>query len=253
MNIAVIPARGGSKRIPRKNVRPFLGKPMLAWPIGVLQASGLFERIIVSTDDAEIAQTARDYGAETPFVRPAELADDHTGTSPVVVHAIRWLEEHQGIRPDLVCCVYATTPLLSLDFLRQGHEALMAHPKRDFAFSVTSFPFPVQRGIRITPEGGTEPLYPEFIPYRSQDLEPAYHDAGQFYWGRRQAWLDRKPIFRHYSLPIILPRHLVQDIDDAEDWRRAELLAQVLQAELHSTAATDATTCNAIAACYTKP
>ncbi|MBF0256455.1 MAG: pseudaminic acid cytidylyltransferase, partial [Gammaproteobacteria bacterium] len=150
-NIAIIPARGGSKRIPRKNIKDFLGRPMLSYPIGVARESGLFERIIVSTDDAEIAQIAREQGAETPFTRPPELANDHAGTGPVVQHAIRWLQE-QGEPPELVCCIYATTPLLASNYLLQGWQALQEHPDKAFAFSITSFPYPFQRGLKLTAE-----------------------------------------------------------------------------------------------------
>ncbi len=230
MNIAIIPARGGSKRIPRKNIRPFLGRPMISYPITALKECDLCDRIIVSTDDEEIAQVARDYGAETPFKRPAELADDHSGTGVVMAHAIRWLLE-QGEHPELICCTYATTPLMQANYLYQAAQALLDRPDKDFALSITSFPYPFQRGLRITPEGGIAPLFPEHIPSRSQDLEPAYHDAGQFYWGRTSAWLDGTSVFSEAALPIILPRHLVQDIDDEEDWRTAELIYQSLHHE----------------------
>jgi N-acylneuraminate cytidylyltransferase len=226
-SIAIIPARGGSKRIPRKNIKDFLGRPMISYPIGVARESGLFERIIVSTDDAEIAAIAQAYGAEVPFTRPAELANDQAGTSPVVQHAIRWLRQ-EGQRPELVCCLYATTPLLASDYLRQGWQALQERSDKAFAFSITSFPYPFQRGLRLTPEGGVAPFFPEFIPCRSQDLEPAYHDAGQFYWGRAQAWLDGIGVFSNQAVPVILPRYRVQDIDDEEDWQRAELLYQAI-------------------------
>jgi N-acylneuraminate cytidylyltransferase len=222
MNVAVIPARGGSKRIPRKNIRLFAGKPVIAYSIEAAAACGLFDRIVVSTDDEEIASVARASGAEVPFMRPAELSDDFTGTTEVIGHAVKWLSEH-GPRVTYACCIYATAPFVQPDLLRRGYEELVA-AKKSFAFSVTSFPFPVQRAIRITKAGGVEPLYPEFIESRSQDLEPAYHDAGQFYWGRAEAFLSSAPIFSHASVPIVVPRYLVQDIDTLEDWRRAELM-----------------------------
>jgi N-acylneuraminate cytidylyltransferase len=226
MRLAVIPARGGSKRIPRKNIRPFHGRPMLAWPIAAASASGLFDRIVVSTDDPEIAEAARACGAETPFLRPAELADDHGGVAPVVRHAIEELGSSSAV--DLACLIYPTAPTLRPEFLREGFEALTARPDKAYALSVTSFPAPIQRGLRITPEGALAALHPEHRQTRSQDLEPAYHDAAQFCWGRTEAWLGGAPIFSEASLPVVLPRWLVQDVDTPEDWRRAELMFAAL-------------------------
>ena len=228
--IAIIPARGGSKRIPRKNIRPFLGRPMIGYPIAVLQETGLFDRIVVSTDDREIARVAKNFGVEAPFLRPPELSDDYTGTGPVVAHAIEWLIAG-GDNPDYVCCVYATSPLLQADYVRLGWEKLHGSDKQ-FAFSVTSFPFPVLRALRLTEQGGVAPLFPEYIPCRSQDLEPSYHDAGQFYWGRPQAFLDAIPMFSDAAIPVILPRHLVQDIDEEEDWMQAEQMYRAIHPEV---------------------
>ena len=223
MNIVVIPARGGSKRIPRKNIRRFHGQPMLAYPIQTAQRSGCCQRVIVSTDDPEIATIAREYGAETPFMRPAELSDDYTGTGAIMRHALQWLDAHDH-SPDYVCCLYATTPLLRAATLRRGLLALQAAPDKAYAFTVTAFDFPIQRGLRIHAEGHVEPLWPEHIPKRSQDLEPCYHDAGQFYWARPQAYRDKLPMFSRHALPIILPRHEVVDIDTEDDWLIAERL-----------------------------
>jgi pseudaminic acid cytidylyltransferase len=227
MSIAIIPARGGSKRIPRKNIKPFLGKPMIAYPIEVAKMSGLFERIIVSTDDREIAEVATRFGAEAPFVRPAALADDYTGTDDVIKHAVEWLGSH-GACPEYVCCVYPTSPFLQRSHLAEGYEALAASDK-PFAFSVTSFPYPIQRALRIRSDGALEAMQPEYTTFRSQDLEPAFHDAGQFYWGRARAFLEGVCSHSASSIPVILPRHLVQDIDTPEDWRRAELMYRALQ------------------------
>lgn len=222
MNVAVIPARGGSKRIPRKNIKPFCGKPMIAWSVEAALQSGCCERVLVSTDDAEIAAVARQYGAEVPFIRPAELSDDHTGTIPVIAHAAAWLTE-QGAAPQQVCCIYATAPFIAPQDIRRGLELLQANGC-DYAFSVTSYPFPIQRAIRITQAGRIEMFDPEQFAVRSQDLEEAYHDAGQFYWGRSDAWLEGKAIFSPDAVPVVLPRHQVQDIDTPEDWLRAELM-----------------------------
>lgn len=232
MKVAIIPARGGSKRIPRKNVRPFAGKPIIAHSIGAALDSGCFDRVIVSTDDAEIAAVAREWGAETPFVRPPELADDHTGTNAVVKHAINWLAE-QGTPADYACCIYATAPFVQARYLQEGLARLL-ESRRAYAFSVTSFPFPIQRAIRINAEGAVEAIWPENIFRRSQDLEEAFHDAGQFYWGTTDAYLTDEVVFSPASIPIVLPRHLVQDIDTFEDWRRAELMFRVIQEEAGS-------------------
>lgn len=225
--IALIPARGGSKRIPRKNIKGFCGKPMIAWSIEAALESGCFNRIIVSTDDVEIADVAKHYGAEVPFMRPADLSDDHTGTIPVIRHAIEWCIE-QGQKPEQVCCIYATAPFVRAGDIQQGLE-ILGNTGSDYAFSVTSYPFPIQRAIRITPQGRVAMFNPEQFNTRSQDLEVAFHDAGQFYWGRADAWLSGKMIFSPDSAPVLLPRHRVQDIDTEEDWIRAELMYQSLQ------------------------
>lgn len=222
MNVAIIPARGGSKRIPRKNVKPFAGKPIIAYSIEAAQESGLFERIIVSTDDPEIADVARRYGAEVPFMRPASLSDDYTGTIPVIRYAIEWLLA-QGQKLELVCCIYATAPFIDHEDIRRGLNILTTTGSA-YAFAVTSYPFPIQRAIRITPQGRVAMFNQEQFNTRSQDLEEAFHDAGQFYWGKVGAWLIEKAIFTADSAPVLLPRYQVQDIDTMEDWQRAELM-----------------------------
>ncbi|UMZ13690.1 pseudaminic acid cytidylyltransferase [Pseudomonas sp. MPFS] len=227
--VAIIPARGGSKRIPRKNLKPFDGVPMIVRSIDIARASGLFQHVVVSTDDPEIAELAVAHGAEVPFVRPESLADDFTGTAAVIVHALQALRE-QGRVFEYACCIYATAPLLQQRYLRQGLEALVAHPERGFAFSVCGFGFPVQRALTLDADGAVQALYPEFRQVRSQDLPAAYQDAAQFYWGRTHAWLEGQILFSPRSLPVILPRHLVQDIDTEEDWRRAEYLYAALKA-----------------------
>ena len=220
MRIAVIPARGGSKRIPRKNIREFAGKPMIGWSIEAALKSECFDHVIVSTDDAEIGEVAKAYGAQIPFMRPASLSDDHTGTSPVIAHAIEWCRD-QGMEPDFVCCIYATAPFITSEDLIRGLN-IIRESGTDFAFAVTSYAFPIQRAIRLTLEGRIEMFQPEYFESRSQDLEEAFHDAGQFYWGTSTAWSSGKPIFSSNSAPVILPRHQVQDIDTEEDWYRAE-------------------------------
>jgi len=226
MRLAVIPARGGSKRIPRKNIKPFCGKPMIAWSIEAALQTGCFDSVIVSTDDAEIADIARQWGAGVPFVRPASLSDDFTGIIPVVRHAIEWFEQH-GHMPDQVCCIYATAPFLEVADIRQGLEMLIENDC-GYAFSVTSYPFPIQRAIRITDQARVEMFHPEQFNTRSQDLDEAWHDAGQFYWGRTQAWIEERVIFTPASVPVLLPRYRVQDIDTPEDWLRAEWMFKAM-------------------------
>lgn len=224
VNLCIIPARGGSKRVPRKNIKAFCGKPMIAWSIEAARESGCFDHIAVSTDDDEIAAVARQWGAAVPFMRPSELADDHAATNAVVVHAIRWFEENLVV-PDHVCCLYATAPFVRAIDLRRGLELLIAE-NADFAFTITSFAAPIQRAFRITQTGRIEMFWPEFFYTRSQDMEAAFHDAGQFYWGRTEAWKNMQPIFGSCSVPLILPRWQAQDIDTEEDWEYASLMFQ---------------------------
>ncbi len=221
MTIAVIPARGGSKRIPRKNIRLFAGRPMIAHAISAARQSGLFEHVVVSTDDPEIAEIARDEGAETPFVRPADLADDHTPTVPVIAHAIRACVGH-GWRADRVCCIYAGVPFIALADLT-GALALLEHSGADYCFPVTEYSSPIQRALVRNDEGRMMPFFPEFELVRTQDLQRAYHDAGQFYWGRKDAWLNNARI--HSSgVGYPIPQWRVVDIDTEDDWARAQAL-----------------------------
>ena len=229
MRLAVIPARGGSKRIPRKNIRPFRGEPMITWSIRAAKASACFDRIIVSTDDEEIASVARDNGAEVPFMRPPELSDDHASTQAVIRHAIAWASENGDQAPNEVCCHYATAPFVRATDLQTG-LAMLRRNRSGYVFPVTTYPFPIQRAVRITASKRIEMFNPEHFSSRSQDLEVAYHDAGQFYWGYAEAWLAAKPIFSEDAMPIILPRQYVQDIDTPEDWIVAELMHQALSA-----------------------
>lgn len=217
--LAIIPARGGSKRIPRKNVRLFAGRPMIAHAIDVARASGVFSRIVVSTDDSEIAAAAREAGADVPFMRPAELANDHAGTVPVIAHALDALAW-----PDAqpACCIYPSVPLLDpqdiVQALRLLEEGGCGH-----TFPVLAFESPVQRALRRDGRGVTQPLYPEYTLTRTQDLEPTYHDAGQFYWGWPAAW--RAGTSPHAGgRTIIMPSWRAVDIDTPDDWLRAEAL-----------------------------
>jgi len=228
MNIAIIPARGGSKRIPKKNIKDFLGKPIIAYSIETALSSQCFDKVIVSTDNEDIAKVARKYGAEVPFIRPVELSDDYTGTNDVVKHALSWLLE-QGFEVKYVCCIYATVPFLKSKFLKEGLKKLQSSGK-SFAFSLTSFASPIQRAIKIQ-DDEISMFYPEHVLTRSQDLDEAYHDAGQFYWGKPQAFLDEVGMFSEDSISVVLPRYLVQDIDTLEDWERAELMYKIIKME----------------------
>ena len=224
--IAIIPARGGSKRIPKKNIKLFHGKPLIAYSIEVALKSKLFDKIIVSTDNEEIAKVATKYGADIPFIRPKELSDDFTGTGAVIDHAIEYLKQN-GQEFDFVCTIYATAPLLDEKYLIEGFEKLKNSTARN-AFSCTSMPFPIQRTFKISQNERCEMFWPENFTKRSQDLEEAYQDAGQFYWTNLNI-NSNEIIFGKDSIPIILPRFLVQDIDTVEDWIRAEIMYEVIQ------------------------
>lgn len=227
MRVAIIPARGGSKRIPRKNIKPFCGKPMIGWSIETAKGSGLFDHIIVSTDDAEIADVARGFGAEVPFMRPAELADDHAVTRVVMIHAIREVAALYGL-PDHVCCIYPTAPLMRADDLVKAFD-LLESSGREFTFSVTPYPSPIQRALKMTLSGGVTMFDDRYRKTRSQDLEEAFHDAGQFYWGRSSAFLDDLPTYSDHSIPYLIPSYRVRDIDTLDDWQMAELQFETLK------------------------
>lgn len=222
MKIAIIPARGGSKRIPRKNIKEFCGKPMIAWSIEAALRSGIFEHVIVSTDDREIAQIAKEHGAEVPFLRPPELANDFVGTVPVVKHALDWFVNN-GMQPTFGCCIYATAPFVDKVDIQLGLERIQK-TLSDYCFSVTKYPYPIQRSLKLDESCNVSMFSPEMFHVRSQDLEESWHDAGQFYWGTLDAWSTEKPIFNSKSCAVLLPRERVQDIDTPEDWTMAELL-----------------------------
>ena len=225
MNLAIIPARGGSKRIPKKNIKSFFGKPIIAWSIEAAKEAHLFDRIIVSTDDRDIAKVALECGAEVPFLRPKDLSDDFTPTIPVVAHAINEIKSEVGnIRS--VCCLYATAPFIKPSLIIEGHQLLQMHPN-GYVFTATDYPFPIQRAIQFDDNGELKMIQPDNFNVRSQDLSLAFHDAGQFYWADSSTWLAQKPFFNKHSTPLLLPRRIVQDIDTEEDWEMAELLYRV--------------------------
>lgn len=234
MRLAIIPARGGSKRIPQKNIRNFLGKPIIAYAIETAKASSLFDAIWVSTDDSEIAEVAETYGAIAPFIRPQSLADDYATTLAVMQHAVKWSQDN-GYGYDEICCLYATTPLLKADDLVLSHQ-LFAKGHWDYVFAAAEYAAPIFRAFHIVAteveqsgDGGIAMFFPEHENTRSQDLPQALHDAGLFYWGQSSCWLSQKPIFTHHSMPSILPRWRVCDIDTPEDWEQAEIMAQSLK------------------------
>jgi pseudaminic acid cytidylyltransferase len=225
--VAIIPARGGSKRISNKNIKPFAGKPIISYSIKAAQETNLFDRLIVSTDSEQIAKVAKFYGAEVPFIRPTELADDFTGTVPVLLHALNWLNEHDSMT-NYFCCIYATAPFVQAEHIIEGYKLLK---KRNAAtvFSVTTFPSRIFRALRICKDGRIKMFWPEHENSRSNDLPEAYHDAGQFYWGNTNRFLMEKKLYSSDSVPVILPRHIVQDIDTLEDWEKAEKMYSVLE------------------------
>lgn len=222
MNIAIIPARGGSKRIHKKNIKNFCGKPIIAYSIEAAIHSKLFDKVVVSTEDKEIALIAQEYGAEIPFMRPKALADDYTGTTAVIESVVSWYKSND-FNITNVCCIYPTAPLLQIKYLIQGFDNL-SKENCNMSFSATSFTFPIQRAIRLLNDNSVEPVFPKSISSRSQDLEKIYHDAGQFYWAKANYYNDSYSFFSKHSMPVILPKYLVQDIDDNEDWIIAENL-----------------------------
>lgn len=226
--IAIIPARGGSKRIPRKNIKDFIGKPMISYSIEAAIKSKMFSRVIVSTEDIEIAEISKSFGAEVPFFRPTKISDDYATTTEVISHAIEWLQTNQNYYPDLVCCIYATAPLIQIEDIQSGFS-LIKDDNWDYVFSATSYGFPIFRSIQKNDNGSIQMFFPEYLNTRSQDLPEAFHDAGQFYWGKTEAWSQGKKIFEEKSSIILIPRWRVQDIDTLEDWKRAEIIYKQME------------------------
>lgn len=228
-NICIIPARGGSKRIPRKNIKNFFGKPMLAYPIQTAINSGLFSKVLVSTDDAEIAQVAKKYGAEVPFIRPKELADDFAGTAPVIKHALNYLTE-TGENYTNLSFTYPCTPLITAENLQAAYSAWQ-ESQAEGCMTVCEFPSAPQRSLLINSENRIESLYPENRATRTQDLPTTYYDAGQFYFAKVAAYIKGLAMHSNRTFPYILPRHLAQDIDTPADWQQAELIFKAMKAQ----------------------
>ncbi len=225
-NIVIIPARGGSKRIPKKNIKDFLGKPIIAYSIEMAISCKLFSRVIVSTDDEEIKDVVLKYGAEVPFIRPKNIADDFTGTHEVVGHAIEYLE-NTGETMDYVCCIYPTAPLIQKDDLIKGFKLIQTN-KWNSVMAATNFSYPIFRSFENLPNGGLKMIFPEHYNSRSQDLPEIYHDAGLFYWAKPEIWKKKPQGFNEKNSIVKLPNYRIQDIDTPDDWKRAEIIYQII-------------------------
>ena len=228
-NIAIIPARGGSKRIPKKNIKDFLGKPIIAYSIEMAISCKLFNKVIVSTDDQEIKDVAIKYGAKVPFIRPKEIADDFTGTHEVIGHAVKWLEDN-GETMDYVCCIYPTAPLIEKDDLIKGFEIIQTG-KWNSVMAATNFSYPIFRSFENLPDGGLKMIFPEHYSSRSQDLPEVYHDAGLFYWAKPETWKKKPEGYSDKNSIVKIPNYRIQDIDTLEDWKRAEIIYKIKNRE----------------------
>ena len=226
MVVAIIPARGGSKRIPNKNIKEFAGRPLIVYAIDAAMDAEIFDKIIVSTDSSEIAEAALKIGAEVPFIRPAELADDYTPTFPVLKHAVNWLLKHD-FSIDYFCCIYPNPFITAENIVKAFH--LIKEKQISSVIPITTFSFPIFRGFKITKKGTLEYIFPEHFSARSQDLPETYHDIGQFYWCNCKKIMAAERIPQADSVPFIIPRHLSQDLDTPEDWETAEKLYNAFQ------------------------
>jgi len=225
-NLCIIPARGGSKRIPRKNIKDFLGKPIIAYSIEAALNSDLFDEVMVSTDDEEIAEVAKRYGARVPFIRSKKNADDFATTVDVLSEV---LNEYKVLGKSFknVCCIYPTAPFVTPEVLKEGYEKLITD-NYDSVFSVLRYSFPIQRALKIE-KGKVSMFYPEFMESRSQDLEPSFHDAGQFYWFKPTVVEEQRKLWTSNTGEIEINELSAQDIDDKTDWKLAELKYELLQ------------------------
>jgi N-acylneuraminate cytidylyltransferase len=223
--IAIIPARGGSTRVPLKNIREFHGIPMLSRTISVLKDSGCFDRIVVSTDHLEIARIARECAAEAPFVRSEELSKNATPTVEVVANAIETLDLDDN---DDVCCVYATNPFLRADAIQLGSRIMHTNREFNYITTVTTYPFPIQRALLVAESGLMEMAIPSFMMTHSQDLPERFHECAQFWWAKAKTWREKRGM-QTKVIGIKLPRWMVQDIDTLEDWQTAEIKFELMQ------------------------
>ena len=219
--IAIIPARGGSKRIPRKNIKDFLGKPIIAYSIEAALNSLLFDEVMVSTDNIEIAEISRKYGASVPFMRSSINSSDTATTVDAIMEVLDWYSENTNMKFDIICCIYPTAPLIKNGHLKMGYD-LIQTKEFDSVLPVVPFSYPIWRGLRCK-SGFVNMAWPEFYNSRSQDLEPIYHDAGQWYWLKENSLREQKKLFMEKSHGLILKPSEVQDIDTMEDWGLAEM------------------------------
>tara|TARA_E500000178_G_scaffold356560_1_gene435480 strand:+ start:3515 stop:4216 length:702 start_codon:yes stop_codon:yes gene_type:complete len=224
--IAIIPARGGSKRIPKKNIKLFRGKPIIYYAIKVAKKSKCFDRIIVSTEDNKIAIIAKKLGAEILFKRPKKLSTDYSRSTDVIKHAIKKLDE-LNIKFDYICNIYPTNPLLDYKNLIKGFNFIKSN-KFNYVFAVSEYPYPIQRSFKIEKGVGVKMLFSKFRNQNSNNLEKIYHDAGQFYFGKKNSFLNDKQMFNRESFPIIIKKNHAWDIDDIDDWKIAENLFKSL-------------------------
>lgn len=224
-NLLIIPARGGSKRIPRKNIKIFKGKPIIEWTINELLKLDSFVKIIVSTDDEEIARISTNSGIEVPFIRPKRISDDNASTRDVIIHAIEWFKE-KNIEFNNICCVYPTSIFIKYEDILNALKILTGKNEERYIFSASSFPHPVQRSFYINKKGISRMFFPEKFISRTQDLENAYHDAGQFYIASPKVWIENQNIFEN-GIPFIIPRWQSIDIDTIEDWELAEIIFEL--------------------------
>lgn len=228
--LAIIPARGGSQRIPEKNIKEFCGQPMISWPLSVLKDSSIAHDIIVSTDSREIAKIAEKYGATVPFMRPDSLSDNFSSTAPVIKHAVEWYLEHVGAI-DYVLTVYPTAVFLSKADLENALHMLKSSDDCEIVFSGTRFPFPIQRAVYLDDEHRVSMFTPEYYEARSQDLVEAYHDAGQFYFSTLASVQNDIPVFSTHSRMLVLPRYNIVDIDTLEDFEVAQRIFKIAKTQ----------------------
>ena len=221
MKIAIIPARGGSKRIPKKNIKNFLGKPIISYSIKAAISSKLFDKIVVSTDCNKIARVAKKFKAEVPFIRPARLSGDFIGVQEIIKHAIKHLEISEKKKIQSICCIYATAPLIQPNDLIKGYN-LMKKGNWNSVIAASKFSYPILRSFKKLSSGKLKITFPKHYRSRSQDLSDFYHDAGQFCWAKTNVWKSRKNIISNNCTLIDLPNEFVQDIDTIEDWKKAE-------------------------------
>ena len=225
-NVAIIPARGGSKRVPRKNIKLFLGKPIIAYSIEAALNSGLFDEVMVSTDDAEIAEIAIQYGAKVPFMRSEKTSNDFATTFDVLEEVIKSYKEKE-IEFENVCCIYPCAPFVIEQKLEEAYN-LFVKEHFDAVFPVMQFGFPIQRALQMDDFGKISFFYPENALTRSQDLLPSFHDAGQFYWMNVASCMEQQKIITNNTGSIVITELEGQDIDNELDWKIAELKYKLL-------------------------